>query len=240
MKLISLNIELNKHNLIILDFLKKEKADVICLQEILEEDFPFFNKELNLESVFQVCRYQRSPFYPQLIGKKQGVAIFSKNIINSGSVFYLGSKEDTTKPFDSVNFKKSEALVWANIKSSEGASFKFVTAQLPVTENGEVTPFQLEVLDSFLMKLDKLGELVLCGDINGPRGRETFDRLAKKYKDNIPPEYKTSLDQNLHRVKGLIYVVDGLFTTPNYKASNVRLIDGVSDHMAIVADIKKN
>lgn len=35
-------------------------------------------------------------------------------------------------------------------------------------------------------------------------------------------------------------MVDGLFTTSDYKASNVRLVDGVSDHMAIVADIYKN
>ena len=68
---------------------------------------------------------------------------------------------------------------------------------------------------------------------------EAFDRIARKYKDNIPKKYKTSLDQNLHRVKGLQYMVDGLFTTPGYKASNVKLVDGVSDHVAIVADIEK-
>jgi hypothetical protein len=34
-----------------------------------------------------------------------------------------------------------------------------------------------------------------------------------------------------------MYVVDGLFTTPEYKATDVGLVDGVSDHMAIVATI---
>ena len=52
-----------------------------------------------------------------------------------------------------------------------------------------------------------------CGDMNVPRGNETFNRLAEKYKDNIPLEYKTSIDQNLHRVKGLQVMVDGLYYT---------------------------
>ncbi len=42
MKLISINVELNRHKKTILDFLKKERADVICMQELLEEDFVFF------------------------------------------------------------------------------------------------------------------------------------------------------------------------------------------------------
>ena len=43
---------------------------------------------------------------------------------------------------------------------------------------------------------------------------KTFNRLAEKYKDNIPLEYKTSIDQNLHRVKGLQVMVDGLLLHP--------------------------
>ena len=39
--------------------------------------------------------------------------------------------------------------------------------------------------------------------------------------------------------RGLGLMVDGLFTTPKYIASNVKLEPGVSDHMAIVANIEK-
>jgi hypothetical protein len=35
-------------------------------------------------------------------------------------------------------------------------------------------------------------------------------------------------------------MVDGLFTTPAYEAQDVKLVDGVSDHMAVVAPITKN
>jgi hypothetical protein len=53
-------------------------------------------------------------------------------------------------------------------------------------------------------------------------------------------QYITSIDADLHRDGDKVrkpLMVDGLFTSPIYKCSNVRLQNGVSDHMAIVAEI---
>jgi len=245
MKLISINIENNLHNKLVFEFLKKEKPDVICLQELLEEDFGLYKKQLGFEGIRQVWSYWKDQgYYLQFKGKKQGVAIFARNIVESGSVFYVGNEGNISKSFDEYmsneDFQQNRALLWANIKNDNGETYKFMTTQLPVTKEGEVTPFQLEVIDLLLEQLAGMGEFVFCGDTNAPRGREAFNRLAKKYKDNIPPEYKTSIDQNLHKVKGIQFMVDALFTTPGYKASDVKLVDGVSDHMAVVAEIIKS
>ncbi|MFA6392741.1 MAG: endonuclease/exonuclease/phosphatase family protein [Candidatus Paceibacterota bacterium] len=251
MKLVSINIEADKHTEAVINFLKKEKADVVCTQEFLEEDFELYKKELAFEGVFQPFDYcshhvnsiKTYDVISELKGEKHGVAIFAKNIVESDSVFYEGKKENIIKSFDEYTsnekFQKNKTLIWAEIKDKDGVIFKFVTTQLPVTHEGEVTPYQLEVVNSMLSHLKNLGEFVFCGDTNAPRGEESFALIAEQYKDNIPPEYKTSIDQNLHRTKGLQYMVDGLFTTPSYKASNVRLQDGISDHMAIIADIEK-
>jgi exonuclease III len=241
MKLISLNIELNRHYETVFDLIKKEKPDVICLQELLEEDFERFKKEFGMDGVFKVFQYVNDHRFGDIYDKRHGVAIFSKKIEDFGYFFYEGKEENIMKSFEeylvSAEFHKNEVLVWAYIKDEKGAVYRFTTTHFPVTEKGESTPYQLEVADKLLAKLADIGEFVLCGDMNAPRGNETFSRFAKTYKDNIPLEYKTSLDQNLHRVKGLQYMVDSLFTTPGYKAENVKLVDGVSDHMAIVADI---
>jgi len=242
MKLISINIESNLHHDTVLPFLKQEQPDVVCLQEFLEEDLELYREELSLNGVHQVWSYwNNQKNYPQLLGKRQGVAIFSKNIVASGSIFYVGQPENISKPFDEYlsrpDFQKNKTLIWADIQGADGKIYKCVTTQFPVTEKGESSPYQLEVLDSFLEKIKDLGEFVLCGDFNAPRGNETFRRLAEKYKDNIPLEYKTSIDQNLHKVKGIQLMVDGLFTTPTYKASKVRLQDGISDHLAVIAEI---
>jgi len=244
MKLISLNIEFNKHLDLVLPFLERERPDVLCLQEMLEEDFLKFKQATGLEGIFRPWSYILTSYHADLNGQKQGVAIFAKNIADSGFAFYVGSGENVAKPFpeyaSSEEFRKNKVLVWADVIDAKGKQLRFATTHFPVTKEGASTPEQLAALDALCPILDTLGEFVLCGDLNAPRGNETFARLAKRYKDNIPEEYATSLDQNLHRVRGLIYMVDALFTTPSYAASEVRLADGVSDHMAIVAHIEKS
>ena len=251
MKLVCINIEVNKHTKTVTDFLREEKADVVCMQELLEEEFDFYKKELSFEGVFQPFNYcchhvssiKTYDVTLELKRKRHGVAIFTKNILQSGFVFYEGHKENILKSYEEYvsleKFQKNRTLIWVDTKDDSGTLFRFVTTQLPVTNKGEVTPYQINIISSMLSSLKSLGELVLCGDMNSPRGHESFALINKNYKDNIPLEYKTSIDQNLHRVKGIQFMVDGLFTTPSYKASNVRLQDGVSDHMAIVADIEK-
>lgn len=244
MKIVSLNIECNKHYERFLPFLEKENPDVICLQEVLEEDLQFLVEKLvNLNYIFKPFEYVTSshPDYKKLYGKKMGNVIFSKNIMNSGCSYYWGDESYSMMPFDEYDTKKDQlknyVFVWADIKDESGEMFRCVTTHFPVTKEGESTPLQLEITAPFFAKLDELGDFVLCGDFNAPRGNETFRRIAEKYKDNIPAKYVTSLDQNLHRVKGIMFMVDGLFTTNGYIAKDVSLIDGVSDHMAVVAEI---
>lgn len=243
MKLISLNIEVNKHYDRVLNFFKQENPDVICVQELLEDDFERFKNELNLQGIFKAFNYVTSKNYEDMKGKKQGVGIFAKDVIEAGYTFYFGTEKNVQKPFEEYlldeNNKKNSVLVWVDVLDAQKNTIRFVTTHLPVTHHGESSPYQLETVDSLLKELNSFPEIVLCGDMNAPRGNETFARLEKKYTDNIPLEYKTSLDQNLHRVKGLQHMVDCVFTTPQYRARNVKLVDGVSDHMAVVADIEK-
>ena len=243
MKLISINIENNLHYKTVLPFLEKEEPDVICVQELLEDDFNFFKKELKLDGVF--CSWHRinGPNYKELLGKKNGIAIFAKKIKASDYYFHIGKEENIVKSFEEYmsneDFQRNSAFAWVDTESDDGKICRVITTHVPVTKHGESTPYQIEVVDALISQLENMGEFVLCGDMNAPRGNETFAHLAKKYKDNIPLECKTSIDQNLHRMKGIQFMVDGLFTTSKYKAKNVKLVDGISDHMAIVAEISK-
>jgi endonuclease/exonuclease/phosphatase family metal-dependent hydrolase len=253
MKIVSLNIECNKHYERFIPFLSSygtvasplARPDVICLQEVLEEDVSYLKEKLGyVNFIFKPFEYVVShhPSYKNLYGKKHGIAIFSNNIINSGHSYYWGNENYCHTPFDEYVGKfdqfKNYVFVWADVQDESGKTYRCVTTHFPVTKEGESTPHQLEILTPLFAKLDELGDFVLCGDFNAPRGNETFRRIAKKYKDNIPEKYITSLDQNIHRVKGLMFMVDGLFTTNGYIAKDVSLVDGVSDHMAIVGTIE--
>ena len=246
MKFVSVNIEANLHFETIFPFLEREQVDVVCMQEVLEEDFDFIKEKLDMEGVFRSHGYFQSEHkrHINLSGKKYGVAIFSKKILNSGYHFYLGEEENMLESFHNIreDYEKIEncALLWVDVQNSFGQINRYITTHFPVTKEGESTPHQLSILSPFFKELDSLKEFVLCGDFNAPRGNETFKRITERYKDNIPEHYKTSIDQNLHKHKGIMFMVDGLFTTPSYTVSNVRLVDGVSDHMAVVADVEMN
>ena len=64
-------------------------------------------------------------------------------------------------------------------------------------------------------------------------------RLAGRLRDNIPPPVTTSIDGPLHRAGDLGLMVDGMFTTQGYEAREVRVVDGVSDHCALVATVAR-
>lgn len=245
MKVISLNIECNKHYEAIFSLVKKENPELLCFQEVLETDLEYIKEQVKMDAVFIAHGYTCSEdeHYKKLRGKRFGVAIFSKTIISSGYSFYWGDESCVQVPFEEYLTRREELrsypLLYADVLSESGEVFRTATTHFPVTIQGESTPHQLEILTPFFKKIDALGECFFCGDFNAPRGNETFTRLAQKYKDSIPEKYTTSLDQNLHRVQGLQFMVDGLFTTPSYGASEVSLIDGVSDHMAIIATMNK-
>jgi hypothetical protein len=67
--------------------------------------------------------------------------------------------------------------------------------------------------------------------------------LADKYSDQIPVDIKTTLDASIHRSGSKPdfpeFVVDGLFTAGKYKVSDVRVVSGVSDHCALIANIEE-
>lgn len=248
MKLISLNINTNLFYHLAIPFLKKENPDVICIQEFLETDISKFEKEFKMKAVFvpQVYIYHESQ--GGLANKRYGLCILAKEIADWGFDFYVGSKEHIDLPFKKYfskkeyykdgSFKSDKPILWAEIKFKDKI-YKIINIHFTITKDGKATREQLKDLASLFKVLKKHKEFVLCGDMNAPRGKDTFKRLALKYKDNVPKKYKYSLDQNLHRVKNLPHMVDGLFTTTKYKASSVSLVDGVSDHLAIKSTIGK-
>jgi mRNA deadenylase 3'-5' endonuclease subunit Ccr4 len=101
MKLISVNIESNLHDENVLTFFKKEKADVVCVQELLEESFELYKKELNLEGVYQTWSYwnnQKVLILDQffMLGKKETFKYHLMNIfrmkIFKKTKHYFGQK----------------------------------------------------------------------------------------------------------------------------------------------------
>lgn len=238
-KLISLNIERSQHQDVVLPFLAVQMPDVLCVQELYERDIEKISNALGgaAHLFAPMTRYiHETP--PEIMG----VGIFSRlPVLESGALFYGGDPalipeldQDDPATYNNKNF----ALLHCDVEK-DGAVFRLATTHFRWTRDGEADDAQRSDVNKLISALGTLEEFVFGGDFNAPRGGEIFGTLSARYKDNIPPQYTTSLDPHLHRAGHLERMVDGIFSTPVYTVSDVELISGVSDHKALVATVAK-
>lgn len=235
LKLVCLNIEKNRHLDRLPLFFKEENPDVLLLQEVLEKDVPL------LESVLQMkCLFTPIAQFP-LEGTVHigGQAILTNlPLIESCEEYYRGNKESL--PFIELVPGASEAIARALsiVKvTKDEKQYRLANTHFTWAPNGGSSEKQSHDLEHLFSLLSPFPDVILCGDFNSPRGTPIFDRITSKFKDNIPPDVTTTLDKNLHKAGDLQLVVDGVFTTPHYQVESMKLVDGVSDHLAIVANV---
>lgn len=247
MKIISLNIEGYRHSKTVVNFLKKEDADVICLMECPEG---FVNKvrSLGYQTTFQASRLIDRDDYLTIEGN-----LIATKVSHTANQYYYHkhpTKLEIEKYDDKLerhNTHQGLILVSFNHKNEE---YQVGTTHFTWTKNGSVPgKGQREDMLSFLKLIKTFPAHVMCGDFNIPRHENPlYDQLTQNYIDSVPTEYTSSLDRNLHKLgsnpeKEVLfndYMVDYIFTQSPYEARHVRLEFGVSDHAAIIADIFKN
>jgi endonuclease/exonuclease/phosphatase family metal-dependent hydrolase len=238
-RLASINVERNLHYSQVFPFLDDFRPDVVCIQELFQSDIPMFERELGMRCIFaqmaETLMVRDDISTPRVCF---GVAIFTRlPILSSNTYYYVGEQgvlPTWYKDPSTGNIITNKAVVSVTV-SHMSVPYTFATTHFTWSRNGE----QRADLKRLFTKLDTIPDFVLAGDFNAPRGREIFSALAARYKDNIPAHYTTSIDSKLHRAKGLQFMVDGLFSTPEYKVSDVKLSEGVSDHMAVTALVSR-
>lgn len=252
MKLISLNIEGNKHLDRVLSFLESEPTDVLSVQEIFERDAVMLSKHLGMEYAFSpmlLAQYKREEGEPW---EPFGIGIFSRlPMRNIQSEAYWSPKPELQQ-FNRTNVhtkRETERHVLLSAEISVGDKiYTVANTHLTWTPNGVSNEYQEIDAKNLLTLLEKIPEVILCGDFNMPRHYNAlYEAFAKRYTDAIPASYVSSIDLTLHRAGSdptqapnlARFMVDYIFLTSHYSADNVRLEKGISDHMAVVADIQK-
>ncbi len=245
MKLTSINIEENKHLERVLPFILKELPDVLCLQEVYEENLIDF-KKMGYDGEFAPMACIETNEKYQLVG----TAILSRHTLKNFELFYYRGSRETVCHFDRNNVYQTQqkAVLCADIHI-DGETFTIATTHFTWTPDGNVPdPEQIADMEKFLAYTTALRPHVVCGDFNIPRHHNPlYEKLTKHYTDTIPEQYTTSLDPSLHRLGHIpdkkeifkSFMVDYIFTQPPYTASDVRLEFGVSDHAGVVATITK-
>jgi endonuclease/exonuclease/phosphatase family metal-dependent hydrolase len=238
LRLISLNVEQDRHLQRQQAFFAEQQPDVLCLQEVLEADYLIWRETYGGFGAFApMCRIANSRGGEDTLG----IAIIARHPLTAlkystyrggGSplAFYIMNQTPQT-------VLKRSVLI-ATLHPDAGPPVTIATTHFTWSPDGQASDDQRDDLNLLFDILGDHQHLVLCGDFNAPRGGEIFSAIAARYHDHVPQHFKTSIDAERHYAGDLEILVDGLFTTDHYVASDVRLVGGVSDHLAIVADVQ--
>jgi endonuclease/exonuclease/phosphatase family metal-dependent hydrolase len=270
MKVCTLNIEGRRHlEERVLPFLKQENPDVVCLQEVFFADIPAIEFALEAKAHFapMVDVETGIPSFDQPYGVL-GLAILTRHPVRAVQHRYYSpavaiddlqeylaprlkdddfSPKSVDIPFEIPKFTHPNSM-WRVLSSVEvevsGEWYRVANTHFTWSDDGQFTTKQAEDFRRFWANIEDLGEVILTGDFNSPRGghgdgANPYDLLSDRMESVVPMEETTTLDPNLHRGGELHLVVDGIFLTPTYSAHKVTLAVGVSDHKPILAEVEK-
>lgn len=247
MKIVSLNVEGVSQYERVLPFLKSSGADIICLQEAT----PQYEKHL-CELGYGV---EFLPSCTKTIGKDtfiDGILMASKHktsfVAHRYFVFPGQDLPSEERHSTSERNGRHHGLILATVQYND-ETYLIGTTHFTWTPDGhKPNKAQQTDIKSFLDYVKKQPPHIMLGDFNIPRGHNyLYEKLIAVYTDSVPPNYKTSLDKELHycgndpKKRHLFekFMVDYIFTQSPYRAKNVSLKFGLSDHATIVADIIK-
>ena len=247
MKIVSLNVEGISRYELTLPFLESSRADVICLQEAT----PLYEESLGKLGY----KVEFLPSCTKTVGTDtfvDGILIASKHKASFATHRYFVFPEQDlpseNRHSTSERNGRHCGLILATVQYNATA-YLIGTTHFTWTPDGH-KPNEAQQTDmvSFLNYTKKQSPHIMLGDFNIPRGHNhLYEKLTTIYTDAVPPNYQTSLDKELHRCgtdpsKNHLFekfMVDYIFTQSPYRAENVSLKFGLSDHAAIIADVIK-
>ncbi len=235
LKVISINIEKDKHFNRLIPFLQEQKPDVVLMQEVFEKDISFLENPTGMLGSFAVLSSNRG-----INNSKFGLLnLVSIKNVKSYSIYYRGNESEPPEISSGEAANMARAILVSEFIKDE-RHFCVVNTHFTWTPDGHPSEKQNIDLEIMLQQLSRIPEFILCGDFNAPRGRLIFDKISDIYKDNIPSFVTTTIDKAFHKAGDLQLVVDGLFTTPKYHVDFLKIVPGLSDHCAILAEISTN
>lgn len=250
-KLLTLNVEINRHWDTILPFLEHEAPEVLCLQEVFDRDAEMLAKRFGYG-------YIHIPITKQLSNPKDaasfvpmGPALLTTLPLKNKNRAYYYEPAPTIQEYRGATVADKRAtihqgMVWGTVEK-DGMEFTVASNHFTWTPDGQPNENQDCDLPALFKILDGIPSLVICGDFNVPRGPEDriYRALTERFEDNVPQSIETTMDIPNHRVRNdpvqskrlATFVVDYIFSTPEYEVSGVRRVCGLSDHCALIASV---
>ncbi|MEI6728488.1 MAG: endonuclease/exonuclease/phosphatase family protein [bacterium] len=266
MKIVQLNVWGFRHFEAILEFLKKEKPDVINLQEVEfahpERDpeasinyFEILKKELNMDGIF-------APWKKVDLGNGKFYEFGNAFLTNLEIVDYGIFFEPTLEPFKVVDqydeafqvmakndkskyfalFDDTKNFIWSTLKY-KNTLIRNLTTHFTVSYQCTEISQMLNSTKTIINFLDntKVLPTILTGDLNIHDKSETVNLFSKKL-NLVNPGLKNTLTSKFHPVfknnpRAEGYAVDYIFQK-GFQVLNWSCPDvAISDHLPVVAEV---
>lgn len=244
MKLLTLNIEGQRHYERVRALLVAEQADVLCLQEVPEDLLPQLQAlGYQVSKALRCVKAQDGERYNDYV-------VFASKAPHEAQVYaYYEHSGEPDDVYDAeLGRRHNHQVVVVGTVLVAGEEFVVATTHATWTPDGMPTPAQTQDIAALVAYSAQLPPHILCGDMNIPRHKnKLYDTLCESYADVVPAESKTSLDASHHRIMQDAtqahivdeFMVDYIFTQTPYVVSGVRQVFDVSDHAATVAEITR-
>ena len=254
--LLHLNIERDYHLDKIEQLIHEKQPDILCFQEIFDSTIETLRKEFP--------HYMSVPRLYINNGKEKysdGVVVMSKYPILSKKAVVYGNTDETPtfenedifffknnmRPIESFNLFYAIACIEIEIN---GTPLTIGTTHFPAVDRASRGRFDnvyeqspefnyflgiREIYESFLRNMKSIpGPFIFTADMNNDRSEYMYQRLSQELIDHVPRELISTIDPDLHKIKGLSLMIDTIMSTPEINVHNFEVIQGVSDHKAFV------
>jgi endonuclease/exonuclease/phosphatase family metal-dependent hydrolase len=244
LKLISANIEGDRHRAAVVPFFREQRPNVACIQEVFLHDLPeLLGDDVAFEFLPMCLKIDRngslSPW---------GAAVSCRFPIEGVRSAYYHQPTDDLARYDPQNKRQTIRHGILGLRfTAMGKPFNVITTHFTWTPNGEPDVNQDQDITAMLDLLEQEPPHILCGDFNIPRGyNHHYDTLRQRYTDNVPDSISSSIYVPLHYAsakpetaeKLSRFMVDYIFSTPKaYRVENVERHGGLSDHYLFTATI---
>jgi endonuclease/exonuclease/phosphatase family metal-dependent hydrolase len=236
LSLMTLNVESDRHVEGVRSVIAEHRPDIVCLQEALEKDCTEIARQTGY-----ALKYVLATRVERLDGTLDGwgVAVLTRVPVQRQTVSIYSENTAVGIHREPNDFPR---LLLVTELEHEGRPYRIGTTHFTWSAKGQVSDLQLADFARLQRVLSEYPDYVLCGDFNAPRGRPLFSKFIRELglTDHLPPSVTSTIDGRLHRDGALELVVDTVFSTAEYRVSGVRVIDGVSDHKAILATVERS
>ena len=239
LKLLTLNVEQDRHRDRVRTALATHLPDIVCLQEVLEPECSVLAEIGGYEFQYAPMTRVRSGTLNRMENLTWGIAVLTRIPLQHRKIIYYSDDpelRDFHQPSD------ARQVLIATEFEHEDLPHRLVTTHFTWSPDGQFTQEQHTDFQRLKAALTAYPDYVLCGDFNAPRGGALFSLFADELRliDHLPASVTTTIDPQFHRAGALELVVDTIFSTRDYAVNELEVVEGISDHKGILARVRRN